>query len=156
MPFTGPEIEPAPPFQPVQTRQGTVTSLAQAENLHISTAARIQLSRRQNTRPATADIKDRQLLAAVLGQTCGLTRQEMLRQVAMQVTAKVQRDLAVRAAPGPARARSLSGAPSPAELAGRDFPEHRSGPLNAADSRPDGRSPHLPSGLNQRRGRQHP
>ena len=45
MPFTGPEIEPAPPFQPVRTGQGTVASLAEAEKVLISTAARIQISR---------------------------------------------------------------------------------------------------------------
>jgi hypothetical protein len=44
MPFTGPEIEPAPPFQPVRTGQGTVASLAEAEEVLISTAACIQIS----------------------------------------------------------------------------------------------------------------
>ena len=54
MPFTGPEIEPAPPFQPVRTRQGTVASLAEAEEVLISTAARIQISHLYQTRPARA------------------------------------------------------------------------------------------------------
>jgi hypothetical protein len=98
MPFTGPEIEPAPPFQPVRTRQGTVASLAAAEEVLISTAARIQISRLHKTRPARADIKDRHLLASVLGQACGLTPEEMLRQAEIQVTATVRRELAMQAA----------------------------------------------------------
>jgi hypothetical protein len=98
MPFTAPEIEPAPPFPPIRTRQGTVASLAEAEEMLISTAARIQISHLRKTRPTRADIKDRQLLASVLGQECGLTPQEMLRQAATKVTAAVQRELAMRAA----------------------------------------------------------
>jgi hypothetical protein len=98
MPFTGPEIEPAPPFPPVRARQGTVASLAEAEEMLISTAARIQVSRLHKTRPARADIKDRQLLASILGQACGLTPQDMLRQAATKVTAAVQRELAMQAA----------------------------------------------------------
>jgi hypothetical protein len=98
MPFTGPEIQPAPPFPPVRTRQGTVASLAEAEEMLISTAARIQVSQLNKTRPARADIKDRQLLASVLGQACGLTLEEMLRQAATKVTAAVQRELAMQAA----------------------------------------------------------
>jgi len=51
MPFISSEIEPAPPFQPVRTRQGTVASLAEAEEVLISTAARIQISHLHQTRP---------------------------------------------------------------------------------------------------------
>jgi len=91
MPFISSEIEPAPPFQPVRTRQGTVASLAEAEEVLISTAARIQISHLHKTRPARADIKDRQLLASVLGQACSLTPEEMLRQAEIQVTTTVQR-----------------------------------------------------------------
>jgi hypothetical protein len=98
MPFTGPEIEPAPPFQPVRTRQGTVTSLAEAEAVLISTAACIQISHLHKTRPARADVRDRQLLASVLGQACGLTLEEMLRQAEIKVTATVRRELAMQAA----------------------------------------------------------
>jgi hypothetical protein len=98
MPFTGQEIEPAPPFQPVRTRQGTVASLAEAEEVLISTAARIQISHLHKTRPARADVRDRQLLASVLGQACGLTPEEMLRQAEIQVTATVRRELAMQAA----------------------------------------------------------
>ena len=98
MPFTGSEIEPAPPFQPVRTRQGTVASLAEAEEALISTAARIQISHLRKTRPARADVKDRELLASVLGQACDLTPEEMLRQAGIQVTATVQRELAMQAA----------------------------------------------------------
>jgi hypothetical protein len=98
MPFISSEIEPAPPFQPVRTRQGTVASLAEAEEVLISTAARIQISHLHKTRPARADIKDRQLLASVLGQACSLTPEEMLRQAEIQVTTTVQRELAMQAA----------------------------------------------------------
>ena len=110
MPFTGPEIEPAPPFQPVRTRQGTVASLAAAEAVLISTAARIQISRLHTTRPARADIKDRQLLASVLGQACGLTPEEMLRQAEIQVTATVRRELAMQAAADLGREHARTGA----------------------------------------------
>ena len=109
MPFTGPEIEPAPPFQPVRTRQGTVASLAEAEEVLISTAARIQISHLHKTRPARADIKDRQLLASVLGQACGLTPEEMLRQAGIQVTATVQRELAMQAAADLGREHARTG-----------------------------------------------
>jgi hypothetical protein len=98
MPFTGPEIEPAPPFPPVRTRQGTVASLAEAEEALISTAARIQISHLNETRPARADRKDRQLLASVLGQACSLTSEEMLRQAENKITAAVQQELAMQAA----------------------------------------------------------
>jgi hypothetical protein len=109
MPFTGSEIEPAPPFQPVRTRQGTVASLAEAEEVLISTAARIQISHLHKTRPARADIKDRQLLAAVLGQACSLTPEEMLRQTKIQVTATVQRELAMQAAADLGREHARTG-----------------------------------------------
>jgi hypothetical protein len=109
MPFTGPEIEPAPPFQPVRTRQGTVTSLTEAEAVLISTAARIQISHLHKTRPARADIKDRHLLASVLGQACGLTPEEMLRQAEIQVTATVRRDLAMQAAADLGREHARTG-----------------------------------------------
>jgi hypothetical protein len=217
MPFTGPEIEPAPPFQLVRTRQGTVASLAEAEEMLISTAVRIQISHLHKTRPARADIKDRQLLASVLGQACSLTPEEMLRQAQIQVTATVQRELAMRAAadlgreharngtrpfeteletaarladvlrekgralPGedpsprellweyrfafgyekaglhrPAPARSHRDAASPAELAGRNFPDPAGRPLNApADRRPAVSTLHSPHGLNQANGGQH-
>ena len=109
MPFTGSEIEPAPPFQPVRTRQGTVASLAEAEEVLISTAARIQISHLHKTRPARADIKDRQLLASALGQACGLTPREMLRQAEIQVTATVQRELAMQAAADLGREHARTG-----------------------------------------------
>jgi hypothetical protein len=110
MPFTGPEIEPAPPFQPVRTRQGTVASLAEAEEMLISTAARIQISHRHKTRPARADVRDRHLLASVLGQACGLTPEEMLRQAEIQVTATVRRELAMQAAADLGREHARTGA----------------------------------------------
>jgi len=109
MPFTGPEIEPAPPFQPVRTGQGTVASLAEAEAVLISTAARIQISRLHKTRPARADVRDRQLLASVLGQACGLTPEEMLRQAEIQVTATVRRELAMQAAADLGREHARTG-----------------------------------------------
>ena len=98
IPFTGPQLEPAPPFPPVQTRQGTVASLAEAEEMLIRTAARIQVSHLNKTQSARADIKDRQLLASLLGQACGLTPQQMLHQAATKVTAAVRRELAMQAA----------------------------------------------------------
>jgi len=110
MPFTGSEIEPAPPFQPVRTRQGTVASLAEAEEVLISTAARIQISHLHKTRPARADVKDRHLLASVLGQACGLTPEEMLRQAEIQVTATVRRELAMQAAADLGREHARTGA----------------------------------------------
>ena len=109
MPFTGSEIEPAPPFQPVRTKQGTVASLAEAEEVLISTAARIQISHLHTTRPAKADIKDRQLLASVLGQACDLTPEEMLRQAGIKVTAAVQRELAMQAAADLGREHARTG-----------------------------------------------
>jgi hypothetical protein len=109
MPFISSEIEPAPPFQPVRTMQGTVASLAEAEELLISTAARIQISHLHKTRPARADIKDRHLLASVLGQACGLTPEEMLRQAEIQVTAAVQRELAMQAAADLGREHARTG-----------------------------------------------
>jgi len=109
MPFISSEIEPAPPFQPVRTRQGTLASLAEAEELLISTAARIQISHLHKTRPARADIKDRHLLASVLGQACSLTPEEMLRQTKIQVTATVQRELAMQAAADLGREHARTG-----------------------------------------------
>jgi hypothetical protein len=184
MPFTGPEIEPAPPFQPVQTRQGTVTSLAEAEEVLISTAARIQISHLHKTRPARADLQDRQLLASALGQACDLTTEEMLRQAAIPVTAKVQRELAMQAAADLGREHARTGTrpfeteletaahladvlrekgcavprddPGPHELAGRDFPDHGSQPLStAAETRLAASGAHVPRALNQAHGRQH-
>ena len=111
MPFTGSEIEPAPSFQPVRTRQGTVASLAEAEAVLISTAARIQISHLHKARPARADVKDRHLLASVLGQACGLTPEEMLRQAEIQVTATVRRELAMQAAADLGREHARTGAP---------------------------------------------
>jgi hypothetical protein len=109
MPFTGSEIEPAPPFRPVRTRQGTVASLAGAEQVLISTAARIQISHLHKTRPARADLQDRHLLASALGQACGLTPQEMLRQAEIQVTATVRRELAMQAAADLGREHARTG-----------------------------------------------
>jgi hypothetical protein len=111
MPFTGSEIEPAPPFQPVRTRQGTVASLAEAEEVLISTAARIQISHLNKTRPARADVKDRHLLASVLGRACDLTPEEMLRQAEIKVTATVRRDLAMQAAADLGREHARTGTP---------------------------------------------
>jgi len=112
MPFISSEIEPAPPFEPVRTRQGTVASLAEAEEALITTAARIQISHLHKTRPARADVKDRQLLASVLGQACGLTPEEMLRQAGIQVTATVQRELAMQAAADLGREHARTGHPA--------------------------------------------
>lgn len=109
MPFTGLEIEPAPPFQPVRTRQGTVASLAEAEDVLISTVARIQISHLRKTRPARADLQDWHLLASVLGQACDVTPQEMLRQGEIKVTATVQRELAMRAAADLGREHARTG-----------------------------------------------
>ena len=109
MPFISSEIEPAPPFQPVRTRQGTVASLAEAEEVLISTAARIQISHLHKTRLVRADVKDRHLLASVLGQACGLTPEEMLRQAGIQVTATVQRALAMQAAADLGREHARTG-----------------------------------------------
>jgi hypothetical protein len=109
MPFISSEIEPAPPFQPVRTRQGTVASLAEAEEVLISTAARIQISNLHKTRPARADIQDRQLLASVLGQACSLTPEEMLRQAGIQVNAAVKRELAMQAAADLGREHARTG-----------------------------------------------
>ena len=109
MPFISSEIEPAPPFQPVRTRQGTVASLAEAEEVLISTAARVQISHLHKTRPVRADVKDRELLASVLGQACGLTPEEMLRQAGIQVTATVQRELAMQAAADLGREHARTG-----------------------------------------------
>ena len=109
MPFTGSEIEPAAPFQPARTRQGTVASLAEAEEVLISTAARIQISHLHRTRPARAGIQDRHLLASALGQACGLTPQEMLRQAEIQVTATVRRELAMQAAADLGREHARAG-----------------------------------------------
>ena len=59
------------PFQPVRTGQGTVASLAEAEEVLISTG-RASISRLHG--PASrADVRDRHLLASILGQACGLT-----------------------------------------------------------------------------------
>ena len=109
MPFISSEIEPAPPFQPVRTRQGTVASLAEAEEVLISTAARIQISHLHKTRPVRADVKGRQGPASVLGQACGLTPEEMLRQAGIQVTATVQRELAMHAAADLGREHARTG-----------------------------------------------
>jgi hypothetical protein len=111
MPFVSSEIEPAPPFRPVRTGQGTVASLAAAEEVLISTAARIQVSHLRNTRPARSDIKDRQLLASALGRACGLTPQEMLCQAEIKVTAAVRRELALQAAADLGREHARAGAP---------------------------------------------
>ena len=75
----------------------------------ISTAARIQISHLHTTRPAKADIKDRQLLASVLGQACDLTPEEMLRQAGIKVTAAVQRELAMQAAADLGREHARTG-----------------------------------------------
>jgi hypothetical protein len=109
MPFISSEIEPAPPFQPVRTRQGTVASLTEAEEVLISTAVRIQISHLHKTRPARADIKDRHLLASVLGQACSLTPKEMLRQAEIKVTATVQREVAMQAAADLGREHARTG-----------------------------------------------
>jgi hypothetical protein len=109
MPFISSEIEPAPPFRPVRTRQGTVASLAEAEQVLISTAARIQISHLRKTRPARADLQDRQLLASALGQACDLTPQEMLRQAEIKVTATVRRELAMQAAADLGREHARTG-----------------------------------------------
>jgi hypothetical protein len=113
MPFIGSEIEPAPPFPPVWTSQGTVRSLAGAEDALIRTAARIQVHRVSGTRPDRTDIRDRRLLAAALGEICDLTPEQMLGQVDLRVTAKVREDLANSSAPTVA-------AP---QLADRDYPQ---------------------------------
>lgn len=116
MPFTGSEIEPAPPFQPVRTRQGIVRSLAEAEDVLISTAARIRISQLTKARPAGPDTRDRRLLATALGEMCNLSPDDMLRQVEIRVTAKVQENLASRAASDLGREHARTGiAPIDAE-----------------------------------------
>jgi hypothetical protein len=98
MPFTESEIEPAAPFPPVRTYQGTIRSLIDAEHALIRTAARIKMNELSGVRPARSDIHDRRLLATALGETCNLTPEQMLGQVDMRVTAQVQEELATRAA----------------------------------------------------------
>ncbi len=109
MPFTGSEIELAPPFQPVRTRQGLVRSLAEAEDVLISTAARIRMYYLRKARPAGPDIRDRRLLATALGEMCNLAPEDMLRQVEIRVTARVQEDLASRAASDLGREHARTG-----------------------------------------------
>jgi hypothetical protein len=98
MPFTGSEIEPAPPFPAVRAYQGTMRSLVDAEHALIRTAARIKVNGLSGVRPARSDIHDRRLLATALGESCNLTPEQMLGQVDMRVTTQVQEDLATRAA----------------------------------------------------------
>ena len=117
MPFLGSEIEPAPPFPPVQTSRGAVRCLTDAEDALIRAAARIQVHRLGGTRQDRADIRDRRVLAAALGEICGLTPEQMLGQVDLRVTAKVREDLADNSAPAVA-------AP---QLAGRDYPQRPGG-----------------------------
>lgn len=109
MPFTGSEIEPAPPFQPVRTRQGIVRSLAEAEDVLISTAARIRVYQLRKARPAGPDTGDLRLLATALGETCDLAPEDMLRQVEIRVTARVQEDLASLAASDLGREHARTG-----------------------------------------------
>jgi hypothetical protein len=109
MPFTGAEIEPAPLFQPVRTKHGIARSLSEAEDLLISTAARIRMDELGKATPNRADIKDRHLLATALGEVCGLTAEAMLRQVQMQVTARVEEGLATQAASALGREHAYAG-----------------------------------------------
>lgn len=140
MPFLGSEIEPAPPFPPVRTRQGTVRSLADAEEALVRTAARIRIDGLSGGRPARSDVQDRQLLATALGEICTLTPEEMLGQVELRVTAKVREDLATRAGDLGRTAPVVAAA----QLADRDFPQRpgESGPVVPGAADPAG-SHHL-------------
>jgi hypothetical protein len=134
MPFIGSEIEPAPPFPPVRTLQGAVCSLTDAEDALIRAAARIRMAGLSGGRPTRSDVQDQRLLTVALGEICNLTPEEMLRQVELRVAARVQQDLATRAADDLGRTVPVVAA---AQLADRDFPqgpgESRSVVLGAAD-----------------------
>ena len=82
----------APPFEPVATRQGVVTSITDAEWLLVRTAARIhELGSRQPGAAAQPDdLHDRRALSRALAAACGLTEFKILTQLKPQINARAQ------------------------------------------------------------------
>ena len=81
---------PFPPFEPVATNQGVVTSFGDAEWLLIRTTARIRDFEHRGFGTADhRDLDDRRALADALAGACGRPAGEILGQLAPQIAARV-------------------------------------------------------------------
>ena len=81
---------PSPPFEPVATNQGVVTSFGDAEWLLIRTTARIRDFEHRGFGTADhRDLDDRRALADALAGACGRPAGEILGQLAPQIAARV-------------------------------------------------------------------
>jgi hypothetical protein len=79
----------APPFEPVVTRQGVVTSPGGAEWLLVRTTARIEQEERHGYLTAGRDLDDRRALADALATACGLPAADVLSALASRIAARV-------------------------------------------------------------------
>jgi hypothetical protein len=93
----------APPFTPVATNQGVVTEVGDAEWHLIRTAARLRGGEQRRFPGAHLDdLDDMHVLADALGETCGLTRAEVVGRLASRIA-----DRAAEMERGPAAAAEL-------------------------------------------------
>lgn len=104
-----------PPFQPIATHQGVVTSIYDAEWLLVRTAARLHdAERRGFTESDTPDdVDNRRTLSGALAAMCGLTGPEILGRLAPQIVARAdEMERAAAAAAEMGRKHGIAGAQS--------------------------------------------
>lgn len=77
-----------PPFEPIVTHQGVVTTLGDAEWLLIRTAARIEHKERYGRLTRHPDLDDRRALTKALASACGLPEPDVLSQLSSKITAR--------------------------------------------------------------------
>ena len=101
-----------PPFRPIATSQGVVTSGSDAEWLLVRTAARVRDTERRGhaISDLTEDIDDKQALSAALATACSLSSSAVLDRLEPRISARAGKmQHAVEAAAHMGRAHGLAG-----------------------------------------------
>ena len=120
------DIQPAPGLVRIDTSQGSLESLAEAERVFVETGARIRSCQLRDAPPSGQDITDRDEISAALAEACALDPDDIPRLLAAEVAARAAEITR------PWRPASAS---HPYQLAALDFPQ----PVQAAA--PPGQNP---------------
>ncbi|MGH3401235.1 MAG: hypothetical protein ACRDRJ_01755 [Streptosporangiaceae bacterium] len=129
-PLKSADIQPAPGYVRIDTSQGTLESLTEAEQVFVETGARIRSCQLRDAPPAGQDITDRDEISAALAEACALAPDDIPRLLAAEVTARAEE------ISRPWRPASAS---HPYQLAALDFPQPvqaAAPPGHSTDTRP--------------------
>jgi hypothetical protein len=123
-PFAAEDLEPAPPFGPVTTRQKVVHTPLAAEQAMVEAIARITLCDEHNRPAEYADIEDYHVLLGALTAWTRRSEAQLTEPLVPRMTREAQRLATELAAGGrqPELQVGLTQVIDPAQLAAQDFP----------------------------------